>query len=54
MVVGNKKADLLSFLIEQREQIKKQIEYRDYDNDLDELIILWKLYEIASKGIRDL
>lgn len=54
MVIGNKKADLLLFLIEQREQIKKQIKCRNYDSDLDELIILWKLYEIASKSIRDL
>lgn len=54
MLAGSKKEDLLLFLIGQREQIKKQIECRNYDNDLDELIILWKLYEIASKGIRNL
>ena len=45
--------NLLLFLKEQLEEVKKQITKRNYGSDLDELRILWDIYGAILSGIRE-
>jgi len=50
-----KKEDLSLFLEEQLKKVEEHISERNYGSDLDEQILLWKLYEVIQfslEGIR--
>ena len=55
MEIMTKKNDLTIFLEEQLIKVEEQIKKRNYSSDINEQILLWKLYELIRfflEGIR--